>query len=84
MNSAEILLHPHLKLTEAVDLARQQSGVLMWRDGRVRIIKAKIHAGAANLAAAHGDYAAAIQHIGAAQRQIDHFMPGKVMLCVPR
>ena len=84
MNKAQIIFHPQLKLTEAAELARQQGGSLVWLGGRVRILKARHHADAANKAAAKGDHAAALGHIGEAQRQIDHFMPGKVELCVPR
>lgn len=38
---SEILFHPNLKLTEADRIAREQGGRLMWKCGRVRLLKAK-------------------------------------------
>jgi hypothetical protein len=74
--SAELLFHPELTLVEADSLAKAQGGVLVWRGGRIRLLKAKDHAQAANAAVLVGDYEAALGHIDDALRQV-----GEVAIC---
>ena len=66
----ELLFHPNLNLMEAEVIAREQGGRLVWSRGRVRFIKAQMHADSALAAELNEDHQSALEHIGAAQRQI--------------
>ena len=79
MNGAELLFHPGLSLVEADSLAKAQGGVLVWRGGRIRLMKAQDHADAADAAVMNGQYEAALGHIGEARRQV-----AEVVFCAPR
>lgn len=67
----ELLLHPNLRLLEAEIIAREQGCRLVWRRGRVRLIKARLHADAAGAAVKGGEFDAALCHIAAARRQVE-------------
>lgn len=73
----EVLFHPNLNVSEAAVIAREQGGRLVWRQGRVRLIKAKLHVDASGAAVKGGEYGAALCHIAAARRQIEELEMAK-------
>lgn len=68
---SNLLFHPQITGAEALRIAAGQGGTLVWRQGRVRLVKCLHHAEAANEAAQAGQYEAALGHIAAARRQVE-------------
>lgn len=68
---SNLLFHPQVTGAEALRIAAGQGGTLVWRQGRVRLVKCRYHAEAANEAALSGQYEAALGHIAAARKQVE-------------
>lgn len=73
--TAQILFHPNITAGEAVRIAREHGGRMMWLNARLCIIRAQILADAADAAVRRGHYETALQKIRAADHQIAEVQP---------